>query len=76
MTQKARWIAAVALLCSTTAAAQTVDVHVGRLIDPGAARVLADQRIRIVDGKIAAVTPWRDADGPEADDWSAVTELT
>jgi imidazolonepropionase-like amidohydrolase len=75
MTQKARWIAAVALLCSTTAAAQTVDVHVGRLIDPGAARVLADQRIRIVDGKIAAVTPWRDADGPAAVDWSGETVL-
>jgi imidazolonepropionase-like amidohydrolase len=75
MTQKARWIAAVALLCSTTAAAQTVDVHVGRLIDPGAARVLADQRIRIVGGKIAAVTPWRDADGPAAVDWSGETVL-
>jgi imidazolonepropionase-like amidohydrolase len=75
MTQKARWIAAVALLCSTTAAAQTVDVHVGRLIDPGAARVLADHRIRIVDGTIAAVTPWRDADGPAAVDWSGETVL-
>ena len=57
------------------AAAQTVDVHAGRLVDPGAARVLTDQRVRIVDGKIAAVTPWRDADGGAAVDWSAETVL-
>jgi imidazolonepropionase-like amidohydrolase len=73
------WLAAGAVLgafsASPAAAAQTVDVHAGRLIDPGAARVLADQRIRIVDGKIAAVTPWRDADGPAAVDWSHDTVL-
>lgn len=68
--------AIVALLfASGAASAQTVDVHAGRLIDPGAAKVLTDQRIRIVDGKIAAVTPWRDADGPAAVDWSGKTVL-
>jgi len=77
MTMKSRWIAAgaAALMAATSAAAQTLDVHAGRLIDPGAARVLTDQRIRIVDGKIAAVTPWRDADGPATVDWSGETVL-
>jgi imidazolonepropionase-like amidohydrolase len=37
--------------------------------------VLADQRIRIVDGRIAAVTPWRDGDGPATVDWSGETVL-
>jgi imidazolonepropionase-like amidohydrolase len=37
--------------------------------------VLTDQRIRIVDGKIAAVTPWRDSDGAAAVDWSGYTVL-
>ena len=34
-----------------------------------------DQRVRIVDGKIASVAPWRDADGPAIIDWSAYTVL-
>jgi len=67
--------AVAALLLGTAASAQTVDVHAGRLIDPAAARVLTDQRIRIVDGRIAAVTPWRDSDGPAAIDWSRLTVL-
>jgi len=66
---------AAALLLATAAFSQTVDVHAGRLIDPGAARVLTDQRVRIVDGKIAGVTPWRDADGPATVDWSSETVL-
>jgi imidazolonepropionase-like amidohydrolase len=52
-----------------------MDVHAGRLIDPASARVLTDQRIRVVDGRIAAVTPWRDGDGPASVDWSAETVL-
>jgi len=75
MRMKARWIAgAAALMAGTMAAAQTVDVHAGRLIDPATAKVLTGQRIRIVDGKFAAITPWRAADGP-AMDWSAYTVL-
>ena len=72
-----KWIggAVAALFLSSAAAAQILDVHAGRLIDPGAARVLTDQRIRIVDGRITAVTPWRDADGPAAVDWSGETVL-
>ena len=76
MTVKSLWIgASVAALMAAPALAQTLDVHAGRLIDPGAAKVLTDQRIRIVDGKIAAVTPWRDADGPATVDWSGETVL-
>jgi imidazolonepropionase-like amidohydrolase len=67
-------MAALALM-ATAAAAQTVDVHAGQLIDPVSAKVLTDQRIRIVDGKIASVAPWRDADGAAAIDWSAYTVL-
>ena len=66
---------ALALLLGTAASAATVDVHAGRLIDPAQAKVLTDQRIRIVDGKIAAVTPWRAGDGPAAVDWSGYTVL-
>ena len=64
-----------AALCSAPAFADTVDLRAGRLIDPAAGKVLTDQRIRIVDGKIASVVPWRDADGPAAIDWSGLTVL-
>jgi imidazolonepropionase-like amidohydrolase len=67
-------LAAFALLGSAASGA-TVDVHAGRLIDPGAAKVLTDQRVRIVDGKIVSVAPWRDADGPASVDWSHYTVL-
>ena len=52
-----------------------MDVRAGRLIDPAAAKVLTDQRVRIVDGKIASVAPWRDADGAATVDWSGYTVL-
>ena len=70
-----RTVAAALLLFTSAASAETVDVRAGRLIDPASERVLTDQRIRIVDGKIASVTPWREADGPAAIDWSAKTVL-
>jgi imidazolonepropionase-like amidohydrolase len=73
-----KWVrcaAAAAVLAGSSAAANTVDVHAGRLIDPVAAKVLTDQRVRIVDGKIASVTPWRDDDGTAAVDWSRFTVL-
>jgi imidazolonepropionase-like amidohydrolase len=65
----------MALFASNAASAQTLDVHAGRLIDPVAAKTLTDQRIRIVDGRIASVTAWRDADGPAGLDWSAHSVL-
>ncbi len=52
-----------------------MDVHAGHLIDPASAKVLTNQRIRIVDGKIASISPWRAADGAPAVDWSAYTVL-
>ena len=67
--------AMAAIAITTAAAAQTVDVHASRLIDPALAKVLTDQRIRIVDGKIASVAPWRDADGAASIDWSGYTVL-
>jgi imidazolonepropionase-like amidohydrolase len=66
---------AITALGAASSAAQTTDVHAGRLVDPAAGKVLPDQRIRIVDGKIASVVPWRDADGPAAIDWSGETVL-
>ena len=50
-------------------------MHAGRVIDPAQAKVLTDQRVRIVSGKIASVLPWRDSDGPAAIDWSSFTVL-
>jgi len=68
-------LSASAILIGVSASAQTMDVRAGRLIDPGASKVLADQRVRIVGGKIASIAPWRDADGPASVDWSAETVL-
>ena len=70
---------AIALACTLAAAvpasAKSVDVHAGRLIDPDTGKVSTDQRIRIVDGKIAAITPWSAGGGPAAVDWSGFTVL-
>ncbi|HEY1144328.1 MAG TPA: amidohydrolase family protein, partial [Sphingomicrobium sp.] len=55
---------ACALVAAFPASAATVDVHAGRVIDPDLGRVSSDQRIRIVDGRIASVTPWNASDGP------------
>lgn len=66
---------ALALLLACAVNAETVDIHAGRLIDPATATVLTDQRIRIVDGRIVSVAPWRAADGTAAVDWSAYTVL-
>ncbi|HLO19789.1 MAG TPA: amidohydrolase family protein [Sphingomicrobium sp.] len=63
------------VFAASPVAAATVDVHAGRVIDPVKAIVLSDQRVRIVDGRIAAVMPWRASDGPAAIDWSAYTVL-
>ena len=52
-----------------------MDIHAGRLIDPASAKVLTDQRVRIVDGRIASVTPWRAGDGAAAVEWSSYTVL-
>ena len=66
---------ACAIAVASPAFAATVDVHAGRLIDPETSRVSTDQRIRIVDGKFSAITPWRASDGPATVDWSGLTVL-
>lgn len=70
---------ALALSCALALAspclAATVDVRAGRLIDPETGRVMTDQRIRIVDGKIASIGPWSDAGGKANVDWSGLTVL-
>jgi imidazolonepropionase-like amidohydrolase len=67
---------AASLAAAAPAGAQTLDVHAGRVIDPATAAVLADQRIRIVDGRIASVAPWRAAANDSAVvDWSGYTVL-
>lgn len=69
------WLAVLLACLPASAPAQVVDVRAGRLIDPASARSLVDQRIRITDGKIESVAPWRDADGLAAIDWSGFTVL-
>jgi len=66
---------ACALLAASPAVGETVDVRAGRLIDPESGQVSTDQRIRIVDGKIAAISSWKSADGPATIDWSGFTVL-
>ena len=66
---------ACALAVAPPGLAATVDIHAGRLIDPDTGTVSADQRIRIVDGKIAAIGPWSASDGAAAIDWSGLTVL-
>ena len=66
---------AASLIACAPAYAQTLDVRAGRLIDPVSGNVLTDQRVRIRDGKIAAVGPWAAADGPAGVDWAAFTVL-
>ena len=67
----------LAAFLASPASAETVTVHAGRLVDPEQGRVLSEQRIRIVDGRIAEVGPWS---GPATGegrviDWSGYTVL-
>ena len=68
-------IGAALLALAAAASAQTLDIRAGRLIDPASATVLVDQRIRVVDGRIASVAPWRAGDGTAGVDWSGLTVL-
>ena len=69
-------IIATSIVAAAPAFAQSLDVHAGWLIDPATATVLANQRIRIVDGRITSVAPWRaSANDSAVVDWSAYTVL-
>jgi imidazolonepropionase-like amidohydrolase len=52
-------------------------VHAGRLVDVDRGVVLEDQAIRIEDGRVARIEPWRAdaADGATLLDWSTKTVL-
>ncbi|WP_374468781.1 amidohydrolase family protein [Phenylobacterium sp.] len=69
-------LALAAVLAAGVAQAETVYVRAGRLVEPEAGRVLTDQLIKVVDGRVAAVGPFGSApaDG-KVIDWSAYTVL-
>lgn len=67
---------ACALLAASPAFSQTLDVRAGRLINPETGQVNTDQRIRIVDGRIADIAPWTgSAPAGKLVDWSGYTIL-
>lgn len=70
------WVAAVLAAAMFPAAAATRYVRAGKLVDPEQGRVLNDQLIKIVDGRVAAIAPYTAApsDGPLTD-WSAYQVL-
>jgi len=71
------WLAALAALgLAAPAAAETVYVHAGRMVDVEKGQVLTDRRIRIEDDRIAAVEPWSPPPaGATIIDWSGMTVL-
>jgi imidazolonepropionase-like amidohydrolase len=73
------FLAAVAAACAalvTAAQAETLYVHAGRLVDAARGQTVGERLIKIVDGRIASVSPWRTAptDAPVLD-WSRYTAL-
>ncbi|MCR5880901.1 amidohydrolase family protein [Phenylobacterium sp. J367] len=60
---------------ATMASAETVHVRAGRLVDPEAGRVLADQLVTVVDGRVTRVAPYAPPAGGKVVDWSAYTVL-
>ena len=72
-----RLLAALAALCAFGPAAATppvlsvVYVHAGHMIEPATGQVLDNQLIRVTDGRISAVEPWRNPPaGANVVDWS------
>ena len=70
-------LALSAALTATLASAATpvpgepVYVHAGHLIEPASGQVLSDQLIRIDQGRVTAITPWRAPPaGAKVIDWS------
>ena len=73
---KSSTLLTLALLVTTPALAGPRYVHVGRLLDPETEKVLVNQLIKVVDGRVAAIAPWTRApgDGPVVD-WSGYEVL-
>jgi len=67
---------AFAFAASPATPAETLYVHAGRLVDPVRGEAVRERLIKIVDGRIASVSPWTaaPADGPVLD-WSRYTVL-
>jgi imidazolonepropionase-like amidohydrolase len=70
-------VGALAALLSMQAEAQSVTVRAGRVIDVDHGSVLVDQAIRIENGRIVGVTPYRADPNDKTPqlDWSAYTVL-
>ncbi len=70
-------LAAVSAVAALPAAAETVVVRAGRMLDVQKGVYLADRAIRIEDGRIASITPWTAASrtGGRLIDWSGFTVL-
>ena len=70
------WLVAAWVLLAGPSWAETSYVRAGRLVDVASGVVRTNQLIRVVDGRIAAITGWAAApkDGPVVD-WSAYTVL-
>ena len=72
----ARFALACALAAPGPAIADIVYVHAGHLIEPATGQVLADQSIRIDDGRVTAVGPWTPPPaGARVTDWSKLWVL-
>jgi len=69
--------AALAAAAASVAQGETVIVRAGKLLDVEQGRYLADQAIRIEDGRVSAVGPYRASPDSETRlvDWSAYTVL-
>ncbi|HYZ47716.1 MAG TPA: amidohydrolase family protein, partial [Sphingomonas sp.] len=73
-----KWLTTVlaAAMAVAPAAAKTLYVHAGRLVDPATAEVLPDRLIRMEGDRVVEVGPWRTpAAGAEVIDWSGYTVL-
>jgi imidazolonepropionase-like amidohydrolase len=68
-------LALAALLAATGARAEVVYVHAGRLVDPEKGVVESDRLIKVVDGRVAAVTAWAPPADGRVIDWSGYTVL-
>ena len=64
-------------LLATPVGAESLLLRAGQLLDVERGTLLADQAIRIEDGRITAIGPWREAAaaGTQGLDWSAYTVL-
>jgi imidazolonepropionase-like amidohydrolase len=70
-------LVALGVLLALPVAAETLLLRAGHVLDVERGLTLDDQSIRIEDGLITAIGPWRDAApaGAEVIDWSAYTVL-